>query len=71
VTFHRLNDTQTRVAVQMEYETEGMKEKVGDALGFMDRRVQGDLERFKEFIESRGMETGAWRGEIHDHPPGT
>src|SRR5690606_24593915 len=69
VTFHRLNDSQTRIMVQMDYETEGMKEKVGDALGMVDRRVQGDLERFKDFIESRGMETGAWRGEIQDHPP--
>jgi uncharacterized membrane protein len=71
VTFHRLSDAQTRVMVQMDYEPEGMKEKVGDVLGFMDRRVKGDLEKFKEFVESRGTETGAWRGEIHDHPPGT
>ncbi|HUG15614.1 MAG TPA: SRPBCC family protein [Thermomicrobiales bacterium] len=71
VTFHRLGDTRTRVMLQMEYEPEGMKEKAGDILGVVDRRVQGDLERFKEFIESRGMETGAWRGEIDEHPPGT
>ena len=37
----------------------------GDKLGFVSRRVEGDLERFKEFIEGRGSETGAWRGEIH------
>ncbi len=64
VTFHRLGDNQTRVTVQMEYEPEGIVENVGDMLGFDDRRVQGDLERFKEFIESRGAETGAWRGEV-------
>ena len=64
VTFHRLGDDQTKVTVQMEYEPEGVVENVGDKLGFDDRRVQGDLERFKEFIESRGVETGAWRGEV-------
>ena len=36
-----------------------------DKLGFVARRVEGDLQRFKEFIESRPRETGAWRGEIH------
>ena len=44
---------------------QGFVENVGDALGFVSRRVEGDLERFKTFIESRGTETGAWRGEIH------
>jgi hypothetical protein len=39
-------------------------ESAGDALGIPERQVQGDLERFKEFIESRGVETGAWRGEV-------
>ena len=38
---------------------------MGTALGFLDRRIQGDLERFKELIEKRGTPTGAWRGEIH------
>jgi len=42
-------------------------ENIGDAMGFLSRRVEGDLERFKEFIETRGSETGAWRGEI-DNP---
>jgi uncharacterized membrane protein len=64
VTFHRLGEDQTRVTVQMEYEPQGMVETVGDKLGFDDRRVKGDLERFKEFIESRGVPTGAWRGEV-------
>src|SRR5215211_2367461 len=65
VTFDAIGGNRTKVTVRMEYEPEGMVEKTGDALGFMDRRVQGDLDRFKEFIEGRGMETGAWRGEIH------
>jgi uncharacterized membrane protein len=64
VTFHRIDDTTTRVMLQMDYDPEGFAENVGDALGFVDRRVAGDLERFKEFIEQRGLETGGWRGEI-------
>jgi uncharacterized membrane protein len=56
---------QTRVTLRLEYEPEGFFETVGSALGFVDNRVEGDLERFKTFIESRGQETGAWRGEIH------
>ena len=64
VTFHRLGDNQTKVMLQMEYEPEGIVEKAGDALGVVKSRVKGDLERFKSFIESRGQETGAWRGEV-------
>jgi len=45
-------------------EPEGLVEDVCHALGMFSRRVEGDLERFKEFIESRGRETGAWRGEV-------
>ena len=54
----------TRIMLQMEWEPEGVTEKVGAATGADDRRVKGDLERFKEMIESRGAETGAWRGEV-------
>ena len=64
VTFHKLDDSKTRVAVQMDYVPEGIKEKIGSALSFDERRVKGDLERFKEFIEGRGAETGAWRGDV-------
>ncbi len=64
VTFHKLDDTTTKVMLQMEFEPKDLPEKVGDALGIVERRIQGDLDRFKEFIESRGSETGAWRGEI-------
>ena len=64
VTFHRLDESTTRVTVQMDIDPEGAVENVGDALGVPGRRVKGDLERFKEFIESRGAETGAWRGEV-------
>ena len=64
VTFHRLSDTTTRVMLQMEYEPQGVVENLGDMLGMVSRRVANDLERFKEFIEARGQETGAWRGEV-------
>ena len=64
VTFHRIDDNTTRVMLQMEFEPEGAVEQVGDALGIPERRVKDDLERFKEFIESRGTESGAWRGRI-------
>jgi uncharacterized membrane protein len=64
VTFHRLSDQSARVALQLDYDPEGIVENVGDWLGTMSRRTEQDLERFKEFIESRGAESGAWRGEI-------
>ncbi|MBW3609283.1 MAG: SRPBCC family protein [Actinobacteria bacterium] len=66
VTFHKIDDQTTRVMVQMDFVPEGIKEKIGDAIGAPERRVEGDLERFKELIESRGVETGAWRGEVHN-----
>jgi uncharacterized membrane protein len=64
VTFHRLDDNRTKVMVQMDYEPEGLRETLGSALGSDERRVRGDLERFKELIEGRGVESGAWRGEV-------
>ena len=64
VTFHKLDDSRSKIMVQMDYEPEGMKESVGSAVGLDSHRVKNDLESFKEFIESRGKETGAWRGEI-------
>jgi uncharacterized membrane protein len=64
VTFHRLSDETTRVTLQLDVEPEGPVETVGDALGFVARRAQGDMERFKRFIEARGDETGAWRGTV-------
>ncbi len=64
VTFHRLDDSRCRIALQMEYEPRGAVESIGDALGFASRQVEGDLERFKRFIEERGNASGAWRGEI-------
>jgi uncharacterized membrane protein len=68
VTFHRLSNDTTRVTVQLDYEPEGVVENVGDKLGIVKRRVTSDLERFKQFIESRGAETGGWRGEVDAAP---
>jgi uncharacterized membrane protein len=64
VTFERLGDNQTRINVVMEHETEGLTETLGSALGMDSRRVKGDLERFKDLVERRGVESGAWRGEV-------
>ena len=64
VTFHRLADNKTRIMLQMEYDPQGVVENLGDMLGMVSRRVANDLERFKAFIEARGHETGAWRGEV-------
>jgi uncharacterized membrane protein len=64
VTFHRLADDKTRVMVQLEWQPSDLVERVGSAINVDDRRVEGDLERFKSFIEARGSETGAWRGDV-------
>ena len=67
VTFHRLDDNKTKVMLQVNFDPEGLVEKAGDALGIVESRAKGDLERFKSFIESRGTETGAWRGEVEQN----
>jgi uncharacterized membrane protein len=65
IIFNPVGTAETQVQVEMQYEPEGVIENVGDALGVVERRVQGDLERFKDFIEHRGgQETGGWRGEV-------
>ena len=66
MTFHRIDESKTRIMLQLDYEPDGAVEKVGDALGLVKRRVTGDLERFKALVEQRGSgnETGAWRGEV-------
>lgn len=64
VMFEPVGSDTTRVTVEIDFVPEGLAEKAGDALGVVDRRVKGDLDRFKEFIEQRGVETGAWRGEV-------
>ena len=64
VRFERVGGS-SRVFLEISYEPRDATEKVGDALGVLDRRVSGDLGRFNEFIEKRQVPTGAWRGEIH------
>jgi len=64
VTFHRLSDDKSKVMLQLDYNPQGFVENLGDTLGIVSLRVQGDLERFKKFIEMRGHETGAWRGQV-------
>jgi uncharacterized membrane protein len=66
VTFHRLSDMSSRVAVQIDWEPEGFVEKAGAALDIPDRAVQAELENFRKFIESRGAEDGAWRGTVEN-----
>ncbi len=67
VTFHRLADDQTRVTVQLDWDTEGIVEKVGAAVGADDHQVKADLDRFKDYIEGQGREDGAWRGDVSNH----
>ncbi len=67
VTFHRLSDNATRIMLQMDYRPEGPMEKVGDALGAVRMQARNSLQRFKEMLEQRGSETGAWRGQIAQH----
>jgi uncharacterized membrane protein len=64
VTFQRLDDTHTRVHLAMDIEPTGVAERVADMVGIVDRRAKGDLRRFKQYIEERGGESGAWRGRI-------
>jgi uncharacterized membrane protein len=64
VTFHKLDDSSSRITAQLEWQPEDATEKVGAALGFDDRAVKKDLANFKQFIESRSSETGAWRGDV-------
>jgi uncharacterized membrane protein len=64
VTFQPLGADKTLVRVSMSYQVEGPAERAGSAAGLDARRVRADLERFKELIENRGQETGAWRGKV-------
>jgi uncharacterized membrane protein len=64
IEFEPLVPDRTKVDVTMTWEPEGLAEAAADKVGFSDRAVKVDLERFKELIESRGVETGAWRGEV-------
>ena len=67
VTFHKISDLRTRVMLQMDYEPESVDEKIGGALGAVKLTAKGNLRRFKDLIEGRGVETGAWRGTVAQH----
>ena len=67
VSFHRVDATTSRIIVQMDVLPEGVLETLGDKLGVVGHRIEGDLKRFKAFIESRGAEEGGWRGTV-DRP---
>ena len=58
MTFHRLSDAKSKVMLQVEYDPQGFVENVGEALGVVSSRVQGDLERFKELVEKRWRPAG-------------
>ncbi|MER5733234.1 SRPBCC family protein [Streptomyces sp. NPDC002138] len=64
VTFQPVDATTTRIELHLNWAPDGIAENAADKLGFVKRQVSGDLKRFKMFIESRGVETGAWRGEV-------
>ncbi|MFJ3176374.1 SRPBCC family protein [Streptomyces roseus] len=64
VTFEPIDPSHTQVTLMMDFDPEGLAENIGDKLGFIDRQVKGDLQRFKHFIEDRGAATGEWRGHV-------
>jgi len=71
VYFEPVGASQTSVRLHLEYEPEGLVEQAGDRLGIIERQAESDLERFKQFIESRGSETGSWRGTVDEGAVGT
>jgi uncharacterized membrane protein len=68
VTFHRLSDQRTKIAVELDWEPQGFVEKAGEILQIDDMQVSKDLREFKRLIEENGFETGAWRGEVPRSP---
>ena len=71
VNFHRLNDDQTRVSLQLEWQPEGFAETAGAVLQADDIQVDRDLRSFKDLIEAQGFETDGWRGEVDREPDAT
>ncbi|MGO4653045.1 SRPBCC family protein [Arthrobacter sp. 2RAF22] len=74
ISFRPLSPTETRITVTMNWEPQTTLEHLGASVHFDDRQVKKDLQHFKEFIEAREVETGAWRGSITEGevegPPG-
>ncbi len=69
VEFESLGEDKTLITLEMAYEPEGLTEQLGSAVGIDSRQVKSDLERFKQLIEGRGVESGAWRGEVRAGEP--
>ncbi len=67
VTFHKISDSRSKVMLQMDYQPETIGEKIGDAVGGVKLTAKGNLRRFKDLVEGRGVETGAWRGTVAQH----
>ena len=67
VTFHKIDENTTRVMLQMDYDPQTIDEKIGDALGFVKMQTKSNLKRYKQLLEDRGAETGAWRGTVAQH----
>jgi uncharacterized membrane protein len=69
VTFHRLDESTSRVTLQLDIEPDGFAENVADKSGLIRVRAKDDLKRFKTYIEGRGAETGGWRGQVDRSQP--
>ena len=69
VRFEPVDPQRTRVVLSMEYEPQGFIEKAGDAVGIVSHKVEDAVEKFKQLVEKRGVETGAWRGEVPRSEP--
>jgi uncharacterized membrane protein len=64
VTFDKIGENKTRVKLKMWYDPQSKQQQIGSALGAVKLTTKGNLKRFKQLVESRGAETGAWRGEL-------
>lgn len=64
VTFHKLDDSHTRVTVQLDWEPEGLLERIGSATGIASHAVDDELEHFKHYVESTGSSAAGWRGDV-------
>lgn len=68
VTFHRLADDRAEILLHVRHEPRGLGEKAADAVGLLSRRVEGDLQRFKAYVEGASRRPQGWRGEIPAKP---
>ncbi|MGW1744441.1 SRPBCC family protein [Streptomyces sp. NPDC002092] len=66
VSFHRLDDSLTRIVLLMEYYPSGLFEKTGNIWRAQGRRARLDLKNFVRFITLKGEAEDGWRGEIRD-----